>query len=84
MRKTVPVSSSSTKRKNAASESGSDAASVHTEAVSPYGESFISLIASSSEDTAMIPTTGPNVSSCERTTRRGREEDGGGGGFHIS
>jgi hypothetical protein len=35
----------------------------HTQADRPYGESFISAIASSSPDTFMIPTTGPNDSS---------------------
>ena len=36
---------------------------VHTDAVSPNSLSFISAIASSSSSTAMMPTTGPKLSS---------------------
>ena len=50
-RKTVPVSSSSTNLKKAFSDSEFASALVHMEAVRPYGESLINLIASSSEDT---------------------------------
>lgn len=50
-RYTVPVSISFAIFKKASSEVGFAATFVHTEAVNPYGESFISLIASSSEST---------------------------------
>ena len=37
--------------------------SVHTDAVRPYGLSFMRRTASASSRTGMIPTTGPKVSS---------------------
>ena len=51
MRKTVPASNELANLRNTASDSGLFAALVHTEAVRPYGESFMSSRASSSDDT---------------------------------
>ena len=53
----VPVSM------RAPSSSAAASSVVQTPAVSPYGLSFMSCTAWSSESTGMIPTTGPNVSS---------------------
>ena len=53
----VPVSTSAPMRVAASSSA------VHTDAVRPNALSFISVMASSSEATFMMPTTGPKLSS---------------------
>lgn len=83
LRKTVPVSSASTNRSNAACDASFVAASVHTDAVSPYGESFMSARASSSEETC-----GGGVSGGRERGKRGGacllDADDGPEGFFLS
>ena len=53
LRNTVPVSSASAIFRNASSDPGLAITFVQIEAVRPYGESFMSSIASSSDETCV-------------------------------